>query len=108
MRNPLKPREIARYIPQECQVHTCPNPAVAFCGRMYIFVCDEHIKQYCIPDKHRLHPIAEALELCAVEAENNAISSRKSAERYEQEAIKYRKQAEQLKAGRIGPWERGK
>lgn len=49
------------YIPVECQVHSCRKPSVAYCDSMYIFVCADHVAEFCTPEGHRLYSIEEGL-----------------------------------------------
>lgn len=52
------------HIPQQCQIHTCKNPAVHYCSEMYVFVCEHHAAEFCRKEGHTLESLNEGLARC--------------------------------------------
>ena len=93
----LKPRVLPQYVPLDCQVHSCKRPSVAYCLQTYTFVCDHHRQEFCIPDKHRMLDIEDALKAVIKEAISNEKASRNAAAKYAHDAIMYEEHLSKLR-----------
>lgn len=99
--SPLKPRTIPVYIPQECQVHTCKSEAVAYCARMYVFVCDFHRAEFCLKDNpaHQLLDIREGLQECINEMESGIKANISAIRSYRRRLSAYKGKLKRLSQG---------
>jgi len=85
------------YIPLTCQVHTCNSEPVAYCYEMYVFVCEAHFEQYCLPEKHRVEPnLVDAATECIEECERQIKMSLSYIEKQKEEIERYKRWVKSL------------
>lgn len=97
MPDPLNPQVLPPYVPQLCQVHSCKRYSVAFCMNTYVFVCEQHRQEFCVPDKHELQDIEQGLQFCIADAIGNEKASRQAAAKYALDAIKYQEHLSKIR-----------
>lgn len=93
----LKSRKRPIYIPLECEVHSCKRPSSSYCGSMYIFVCAEHVAEFCKPECHQLYSIEEGLEEVIRQTESGIRSSEHYTIRLKADLKKYTDKLNSLK-----------
>jgi hypothetical protein len=86
------------FIPLNCQVHTCGNEPVAYCYEGYVFVCQFHLEEFCIPEKHNIEPNLEIAAIeCINECERQIKMSLSYIEKQKEEIRRYKRWLEKKK-----------